>query len=112
MPASLAASSRRLNMTLRWSGQTWGECYPWLQRCGPRAKKGPSNQRRRRLWARRADGGWKRVITFPTEEQLAYMKTSLEENVYLKARPGSGKTEVNATMVSQAIRCWARFPAG
>lgn len=51
-------------------------------------------------------------MTFPTEEQQAYMKTSLEENVYLKACPGSGKTEVIAAMVSQAIRCWARFPAG
>ncbi|WP_278406037.1 UvrD-helicase domain-containing protein [Pseudomonas rhodesiae] len=40
------------------------------------------------------------------------MNTSLEENVYLKACPGSGKTEVIAAMVSQAIRSWTRFPAG
>jgi len=51
-------------------------------------------------------------MTFPTEEQHAYMNTSLEENVYLKACPGSGKTEVIAAMVSQAIRGWTRFPAG
>lgn len=51
-------------------------------------------------------------MTFPTEEQQAYMNTSLQENVYLKACPGSGKTEVIAAMVSQAIRGWTRFPAG
>ena len=51
-------------------------------------------------------------MTFPTEEQQAYMSSSLEENVYLKACPGSGKTEVIAAMVSQAIRGWTRFPAG
>ncbi|RMR31660.1 UvrD-helicase domain-containing protein [Pseudomonas syringae group genomosp. 3] len=51
-------------------------------------------------------------MTFPTEEQKAYMDVSLKENVYLKACPGSGKTEVIAAMVSQAILRWARFPAG
>lgn len=51
-------------------------------------------------------------MTFPTEEQQVYMNTSLEENVYLRACPGSGKTEVIAAMVSQAIRGWTRFPAG
>lgn len=51
-------------------------------------------------------------MTFPTEEQQNYMNTSLEENVYLKACPGSGKTEVIAAMVCQAVRGWSRFPAG
>lgn len=51
-------------------------------------------------------------MTFPTDEQKVYMGTSLEENVYLKACPGSGKTEVVAAMVSQAIGSWTRFPAG
>ena len=51
-------------------------------------------------------------MTFPTEEQQAYMNIALEENVFLRACPGSGKTEVIAAMVSQAIRSWTRFPAG
>ncbi|MDA7087085.1 ATP-dependent helicase [Pseudomonas sp. SA3-5] len=51
-------------------------------------------------------------MIFPTEEQQAYMSTSLEKNVYLRACPGSGKTEVIAAMVSNAIRDWTRFPAG
>jgi len=51
-------------------------------------------------------------MTFPTEEQQAYMNTSPEENVYLRACPGSGKTEVIAEMVTLANRGWTRFPAG
>lgn len=51
-------------------------------------------------------------MTFPTDEQQTYMNSSLEENINLKACPGSGKTEVIAAMVSQAIQKWTRFPAG
>lgn len=48
----------------------------------------------------------------PTDEQLGYMKTSLQENVYLRACPGSGKTEVIAAKVAQAIGSWNCFPSG
>ncbi|HHQ6721972.1 TPA: UvrD-helicase domain-containing protein [Serratia fonticola] len=47
-----------------------------------------------------------------TEEQQAYIKTPLNENVYLRACPGSGKTEVVAARITQAIRNWTQFPSG
>jgi len=51
-------------------------------------------------------------MTFPTDEQRAYIDASLEENVYLRACPGSGKTEVVAAMVCKTILAWQRFPSG
>lgn len=47
-----------------------------------------------------------------TEEQQAYINTPLNENVYLRACPGSGKTEVVAARITQAIRNWKQFPSG
>ncbi|WP_313242857.1 ATP-dependent helicase [Stutzerimonas nitrititolerans] len=51
-------------------------------------------------------------MTFPTSEQQAYIGASLNEHVYLRACPGSGKTEVVAAMIAKAIQEWLRFPAG
>ena len=51
-------------------------------------------------------------MTFPTDEQRAYIGASLEANIYLKACPGSGKTEVLAAMVCKSIQKWRRFPSG
>lgn len=47
-----------------------------------------------------------------TVEQKAYMDAPLDRHVYLKACPGSGKTEVIAAMVAKVIGEWRRFPAG
>lgn len=47
-----------------------------------------------------------------TDEQLAYLGAPLDEHCYLKACPGSGKTEVVAAMVSKTVREWSRFPSG
>lgn len=52
-----------------------------------------------------------KVIDF-SEEQLAYIGEPLERNVYLRACPGSGKTEVIAAKVSKEARAWPHFPAG
>ncbi|TKA91602.1 UvrD-helicase domain-containing protein [Halopseudomonas bauzanensis] len=51
-------------------------------------------------------------MTFPTPEQQAYIEASLNDHVYLRACPGSGKTEVVAAMIAKAIQEWQRFPAG
>lgn len=64
------------------------------------------------VWAGRAASDSKHIMTFPTKEQIDYLETSLDENVYLKACPGSGKTEVIAAMVSKAIINWSKFPSG
>ena len=45
-----------------------------------------------------------------TKEQLEYIEAPLDQHSYLKACPGSGKTEVVAAMVSRTIQvecCWA-----
>lgn len=51
-------------------------------------------------------------MTFPTPEQQAYIEASLSEHVYLRACPGSGKTEVVAAMIARATREWRRAPSG
>jgi len=51
-------------------------------------------------------------MTFPTREQQAYIGASLSEHVYLRACPGSGKTEVVAAMIAKATQEWQRSPAG
>lgn len=51
-------------------------------------------------------------MTFPTDEQAQYLNSGLDENIYLSACPGSGKTEVIAVKVTQEISCWNRFPSG
>lgn len=51
-------------------------------------------------------------MTFPTHEQQAYIGASLNEHVYLRACPGSGKTEVVAAMIAKATREWQRSPSG
>lgn len=47
-----------------------------------------------------------------TDEQKAYIDAPLDRHVYLKACPGSGKTEVIAAMVAKVIGEWKGFPAG
>lgn len=47
-----------------------------------------------------------------TDEQKDYINAPLDRHVYLKACPGSGKTEVIAAMVAKVIGEWRRFPAG
>lgn len=47
-----------------------------------------------------------------TEEQQAYIDAPLNEHIYLRACPGSGKTEVVAARVTRAIRDWQQFPSG
>nr|WP_285962569.1 ATP-dependent helicase [Pseudomonas tohonis] len=49
---------------------------------------------------------------YPTPEQRAYIGASLSEHVYLRACPGSGKTEVVAAMIAKATREWQRSPSG
>lgn len=51
-------------------------------------------------------------MTFPTPEQQAYIEASLSEHVYLRACPGSGKTEVVAAMIARATREWQQAPSG
>lgn len=51
-------------------------------------------------------------MTFPTREQQAYIGASLSEHVYLRACPGSGKTEVVAAMIAKATQEWQRSPSG
>ncbi|MBV4467378.1 ATP-dependent helicase [Pseudomonas sp. SWRI79] len=47
-----------------------------------------------------------------TQEQLDYLAAPLDRHVYLKACPGSGKTEVVAAMVASIVREWSRSPSG
>ncbi|KJZ39931.1 MULTISPECIES: ATP-dependent helicase [Pseudomonas] len=47
-----------------------------------------------------------------TREQQDYIAAPLDRHVYLKACPGSGKTEVVAAMVSKTVREWSRVPSG
>ncbi|MCF5544291.1 UvrD-helicase domain-containing protein [Pseudomonas salomonii] len=47
-----------------------------------------------------------------TDEQLAYIAAPLDRHCYLKACPGSGKTEVVAAMVSHTVQEWSRTPSG
>lgn len=47
-----------------------------------------------------------------TDEQRNYINAPLDQHVYLRACPGSGKTEVVAAMVSKVVKEWTRFPSG
>lgn len=47
-----------------------------------------------------------------TQEQLDYLASPLDRHVYLKACPGSGKTEVVAAMVARIVQEWSRSPSG
>jgi hypothetical protein len=47
-----------------------------------------------------------------TKEQQTYIDAPLDQHVYLKACPGSGKTEVVAAMVAKVIDEWTAFPSG
>ncbi|MCF5725166.1 UvrD-helicase domain-containing protein [Pseudomonas syringae] len=51
-------------------------------------------------------------MTFPSEEQRGYLGSSIEENIYLEACPGSGKTEVIAAKVAREIEDWQGYPGG
>lgn len=47
-----------------------------------------------------------------SKEQIAYIEEPLAHNVYLRACPGSGKTEVIAAKVAREVREWSHFPTG
>lgn len=47
-----------------------------------------------------------------TDEQIAYVNSSIEENIFLEACPGSGKTEVVAAKVAKEIDTWKKYPGG
>ncbi|MGV8920865.1 MAG: UvrD-helicase domain-containing protein [Pseudomonas sp.] len=47
-----------------------------------------------------------------TREQLDYLAAPLDRHIYLKACPGSGKTEVVAAMVAKIVHGWSRSPSG
>jgi hypothetical protein len=51
------------------------------------------------------------MVTF-SDNQKDYIKAPLNRNIYLRACPGAGKTEVIATKVALEAREWLRFPAG
>lgn len=51
------------------------------------------------------------MITF-SPDQRNYIESSLGRNVFLRACPGAGKTEVIAAKVALEIRRWPHFPAG
>ena len=51
-------------------------------------------------------------MTFPSEEQRRYLGSSIDDNVYLEACPGSGKTEVIAAKVAREIEDWQGYPGG
>lgn len=51
-------------------------------------------------------------MSFPSEEQQEYLVSSIDNNVYLEACPGSGKTEVIAAKVAREIEDWRGYPGG
>jgi superfamily I DNA/RNA helicase len=51
------------------------------------------------------------IVTL-NKRQLDYVKAPLNSNIYLRACPGSGKTEVIAAKVALEMKGWSRFPAG
>lgn len=51
-------------------------------------------------------------MSFPSHEQREYLNSSIEENWYLEACPGSGKTEVIAAKVIREIDSWDGYPGG
>lgn len=51
-------------------------------------------------------------MSFPSEEQREYLGSSIDNNVYLEACPGSGKTEVIAAKVAREIEDWRGYPGG
>jgi len=51
------------------------------------------------------------MINFSPQQQ-AYIDAPWDQNIYLRACPGGGKTEVIAAKVAQEMKGWQRFPAG
>ncbi len=51
-------------------------------------------------------------MTVFTDEQQAYIQSSINEHVYLEACPGSGKTEVVAAKVAREADGWDKYPGG
>lgn len=51
-------------------------------------------------------------MSFPSEDQREYLDSSIDNNVYLEACPGSGKTEVIAAKVAREIEDWRGYPGG
>lgn len=51
------------------------------------------------------------MVTF-SDNQKDYINAPLDQNVYLRACPGAGKTEVIAAKVASEARRWAYFPSG
>jgi hypothetical protein len=51
-------------------------------------------------------------MTFPSDEQRGYLGSSIDDNIYLEACPGSGKTEVIAAKVAREIEDWQGYPGG
>jgi DNA helicase II / ATP-dependent DNA helicase PcrA len=51
-------------------------------------------------------------INEKTDEQLDYVLSSISENIFLKACPGSGKTEVVGLKAAYEMNNWKRKPAG
>lgn len=47
-----------------------------------------------------------------TEQQFAYIQSTISEHVYLEACPGSGKTEVVAAKIAKEISNWQTAPSG
>jgi len=47
-----------------------------------------------------------------SQEQIAYINSAINENVYLEACPGSGKTEVVAAKAVKEMAQWDSFPSG
>lgn len=46
------------------------------------------------------------------DKQLDYLKAPIFRNTYLRACPGSGKTEIISYKFAQEMKKWNRFPAG
>lgn len=51
-------------------------------------------------------------IAEKSEEQLDYVHSSIEESVFLRACPGSGKTEVIGLKAAYEIKRWEKTPSG
>jgi hypothetical protein len=47
-----------------------------------------------------------------SDSQMNYISSSLEQNIYLRACPGAGKTEVIAAKVAMEAGRWAKYPSG
>lgn len=47
-----------------------------------------------------------------SNEQLDYVNSNIDENTFLEACPGSGKTEVVAAKVVREVNSWCKYPGG